>query len=515
MKTLNLLSLPPLGARGLHTMTILLLAALSLGGCNIKDPIATPVPSADYSIIDGDTIKTVIFKDYKKLKALDPNGKNYIIVGDTVVLYKEPKLHTPPAKAPDLSKLKNNDDPDLKGKPLRMVAIGGSLTAGVRDGGYFNEGILTSYPNLIARQMKLQKFEQPLFDATDYNGFGRKVRTSFNPTGGPVPKFNTTKNNGENIIVDDPKFKKYKGQLENFGVPFMRSGSLLGTNSNVDFAIKTYNSSKIEGELIKRVLPDNIEYFQYISSQKFDFFTLEFGIDNLINFAKSGGDVRNYPSSAVGSSSIDNPYGNNYDWLSAEVKLLLKFSEKKIKKGCLLNIPDILNLPFFDITKGKTASIASQFVGLKYYHNDRIRDVSPSFLLLPSSAIDSLMSAKVHISLKKGVLGNKPLSKSDLLDEYDLKEIETRFNQYNQQLELLSKKHGFPIVDIKILYKSITEGAFITEEGIKVNKSNFFSSDGINPTPFGQAVIANEVIKTLNGFYKMDTPLINTKEYLR
>ena len=67
MKTLNLLSLPPLGARGLHTMTILLLAALSLGGCNTNDPIATPVPTADYSIIDGDTVKTVKTKDFDKI----------------------------------------------------------------------------------------------------------------------------------------------------------------------------------------------------------------------------------------------------------------------------------------------------------------------------------------------------------------------------------------------------------------------------------------------------------------
>jgi hypothetical protein len=112
-------------------MNILILSALLIGGCKVNDPVANPALNTDYSIIDGDTIKTVVFKDYKKLKDKDPNGKNYITVVDTIVLYKEPKLHTPPAKDPDLSKLKNNDDPDLKGKPLRYVAIGGSLTAGV------------------------------------------------------------------------------------------------------------------------------------------------------------------------------------------------------------------------------------------------------------------------------------------------------------------------------------------------------------------------------------------------
>ena len=61
-------------------MNILLISAFLLGGCNTKDPLALPTPTADYSIIDGDTIKTVIFKDYKKLNDKDPNAKNYIVV---------------------------------------------------------------------------------------------------------------------------------------------------------------------------------------------------------------------------------------------------------------------------------------------------------------------------------------------------------------------------------------------------------------------------------------------------
>ena len=97
MKTFKHTHIAPSGGWGLH-MNILLISALLLGGCNTKDPLAVPTPTADYSIIDGDTIKTVVNKDYKKAQALDPNGKNYIVVGDTIVIYKEPKLHTPPTK---------------------------------------------------------------------------------------------------------------------------------------------------------------------------------------------------------------------------------------------------------------------------------------------------------------------------------------------------------------------------------------------------------------------------------
>ena len=118
-------------------------------------------------------------------------------------------------------------------------------------GGYFNEGIVTSYPNLIARQMKLQKFEQPLFDATDYNGFGRKVRTGFNPTGGPVPKFNEVKNNSgvASVGYDGIKLKKSKGDFENFA---FKNG---GADFNMFITEGQTIESKLNTEYYRRVVP--------------------------------------------------------------------------------------------------------------------------------------------------------------------------------------------------------------------------------------------------------------------
>ena len=522
MKTLKHTHIAPSGGWGLH-MNLLLLAALSLGSCNTNDPIATPVPSADYSIIDGDTIKTVIFKDYKKLNALDPNGKNYIIVGDTTVLYKEPKLHTPPTKDPDLSKLKNNDDPDLKGKPLRMVAIGGSLTAGVRDGGYFNEGILTSYPNLIARQMKLQKFEQPLFDATDYNGFRRKVRTTFNPTGGPVPKFNEVKNNSgvEGVTDAGIKLKKTKGDFENFAFRNMNIASL---NRSLIYHAENEltDINKLNTEYYRRVVPKDgkLDLVGSLNFNKYDIVSIDFGglvtINNnqlAVNTPQQNQDKYIFTDAPPREGSYDDFF------VAPEVRFMYELSKNyKITKGILFNYPHFTKTPYFNfITDDKIQKIlGTQEIWVKGYGS--YNNNKDKYLLLPTSEVDSLLSPKVHIALKKGISSDRPLSSFSTMPRSSFKTTPQGYTEYNNMINSLGKKYNFAVVDLFSLYEKIFAGTFTTDEGIKVDSSwpngNFFSTDGIFPSAFGQAIIANEAIKALNKQYGIEIPLISTREYL-
>ena len=530
MITFNNPQVPPSGLRGLLHINILLISAFLLGGCNTKDPIATPsvdspVANVDYSIINGDTIKTVIFKDYKKLHDKDPNGKNYIVVGDTIITYREPKLHTPPTQDPDLSKLKNNYDPDLKGKPLRMIAIGGSLTAGVRDGGYFNEGILTSYPNLIARQMKLQKFEQPLFDATDYNGFGLKVRTGFNPTGGPVPKFNEVKNNSGVESVDEKgvKLKAYKTKigLDNFAIPYVLSDLFRLTSFNSGIPSENKSSTYYQRLLDVGKTTNDLLY----KNNKYDMFIMESGFNDMADMIFNG--------SFYSRRSTTNPVNFSKDlekdlklyknkdntityaaWqsdLSSSFAFIAESYLKGTKYGCIINTPNILEFPYFKIVPNKMVENVFKSV------NNLSFDTRLNIYCFPNSTIDSLLSTKVHVALKPGI-NNRPLTLKDFIPDYRVSKAQEMLNDFNTEKELLSKKFGYPVVDIFSLYNKILKGEFTSDDGVKVDpsfpKGNFFSNDGIYPTPFGQAIITNEVIKVLNNTYKTAIPLIPTREYL-
>lgn len=516
MITFNLLFLPPSGARGLYIMHILLISALLMGGCNTHDPIATPVANADYSIIDGDTVKTVKTKDFDKIYKYDNNSKKYITVGDTIVTYREPKLHTPPAKDPDLTKIKNDKEPTLKGQPLKMIVVGGSMSAGVRDGGYFNEGILTSYTNLIARQMKLKKFEQPLFDATQYNGIGRKVKTGFNPTGGPIQKFNVIQNNltGDYLPDEQYDYKKiklpdYKGDPDNLAVPF-NSRSFI-TVDGVD------NSFKKRIVTAKNNFGKDISVLSHLKTRKFDFFILETGIDDLIKFAHNeGGDIwaTNVPIGAKDYTFQDILSYEEDIRIQPELRLIKEVLAPLSAKGVMFNIPDVLDFPYF-LSKNYVLDydpVVKEAL-LSRYGSDRF------YCFKPSSKIDSLLSRKVHPALKPVINGTRLLATTDFISnnvyDSDLNDLQLGTKRMNDQLINFNKKYGYGIVDIRSLYKKIaSREGFNTDDGILINIANFFSNDGINPTILGQVVIANEVIKTINLTYKVDIPLISVREYL-
>jgi hypothetical protein len=485
----------------------------------IPEPTTT---TTDYSTINGNTVKTEVFADYKKLHDTEPNAVNYSVIGDTIITYKTPKLNKLSSSKPDLNNLKNNDDPDLKGKPLRMVSIGGSLTAGVRDGGYFNEGMITSYANLVARQMQLDKFDQPYFSDKAYNGYGRKALTNNNPTGGVVPKFNIVKNNSavQNIGPDGTiTIEDYGKKIDNFSFPYALSGSV--SPIKLKTYVATTTSTDIYTALSSRRLFDKTKSFtETLFADKFDFFTYEIGFDEIWRIATKGYTIGSF---VVSPDAILKPR-RNLDLVDLSIdsptRFMRSMEDNKIKKGCILNVPDIIKLPYFKII---TADLmAKKLPNTIYAIGDGTFPIALARnenYLLPTSEVDSLLSDKISTNLKRGLSKNNPLKRASYVEKYwfDVR-VQDFLRNYNLQAVNFAQYFNMPLVDINSLYAKILQGGYITDDGVKVDASypngNFFSSDGIYPTAFGQAIIANEVIKAINNFYKTNIPLINTKEFL-
>ena len=74
---------------------------------------------------------------------------------------------------------RNGDADDLfnRSTTFLYVAIGGSLSAGVRDGGINQKSQSTSFPNLIAQQIGIKRFQQPVFVGEFQDGTGTVIVT--------------------------------------------------------------------------------------------------------------------------------------------------------------------------------------------------------------------------------------------------------------------------------------------------------------------------------------------------
>ncbi len=119
-------------------------------------------------------------------KFLYQNGNG--IIKDTIIPVKTNPL---PVQKGNATKINWGQIKKEQAQDIRYLAIGGSWSAGVRNGGIYNESQQTSFPNLIANQLGIISFNQPLFDEQEGNGSGYKVLLQTKP----ILKYAVVKNN--------------------------------------------------------------------------------------------------------------------------------------------------------------------------------------------------------------------------------------------------------------------------------------------------------------------------------
>jgi hypothetical protein len=487
-------------------MTTVLLSALLLAACHSPEPTTvTPDPIIEQPKLTFTEGILGIYNDFP----LDRSD----LLGDTTVIKKVVKLHTPPTKDPDLTNLKNNDDPDLKGKPHRYVAIGGSLTAGMRDWGLYQESQQTSFPNMLAIQMKLKNFRQPLFADAEYNGYGYKLPTT-NIFGSPFPMYNAVINNLSIKSKDKHvTLNSFISDVDNFGIPLLANydaslgGTLRGFSLRDDNPAIVKRPAEVYQERIATSLSSGFDPAYQdpkkarnsVMQQKFDFFTLEIG---LYDFLESQGSP-----SFLNNMGIISPAYN-----------FLKYAQSIKAKGCIANVPDIMDFPYYNFITTAQLKKALGVTEVYVSPTGRAYDANPAqdnFKYLPTPAMDSIFSTKNKL-IKRGSTYKYPISGTNYIGGLQI--IQDNLKGVNALYSEWGKQFSYPVVDLYSMYKKIASGTYLTDAGTKVDptfgKGNFYSSDGIYPTAFGQAIIANEFIRTFNAYYKTSIPLIQAEEYL-
>lgn len=375
----------------------------------------------------------------------------------------------------DLSNLKGSD------ASLRMIAVGGGLTAGVCNGGLYRESQQFAYPNLVAHQMGLTDFEIPLFSEQDFNGTGYYLYD--NPLA-KYPKWKKVTNNRAPVTGGAPPvLPRYEGNASNFATP-VGSSQWLKNSNRKDLMFRPYlarfASPHDDNNFAESVISDIKSYHPYNFALIDDFFDHWIETMQLVpnfTFGNFNGSIEQYGD--IVRYSID-------EILS------------KGQKGAIFTVPHFRTLPYMNWYKFSDVLDPSTHPDASY--------------LMPAPFISRIF--------ERHKPGSKFTTNFDPLYVVDAQEASFAdpASFYNPKIKDYAQKHNLAVVDLYEIYERIHAGTYVTDDGYRIDgtmKGNFFSSDGIYPTALGQAVVANEVIGAINDKYHTHIPLINIREFAK
>lgn len=461
--------------------------------------------------------------------------------------------------------------PVTAGKNLdlsKYIAAGNSLTAGYADGGLYNDAIMYSYPNFIAKQFKLVgggEFNQPYFDESQKNGSGFVKITGWNSNGTPI-----IANETNNLAVVNPvtgQLARFAGSSNNnLGIPGLRMIEVLSA---------PYAQLN---PFFERLLPPltTKRYVDFVKEANGTFFTLWLGNNDVLGYAIRGGDPTGinisdglYPFSSIGApNTISPPTAFN-----AAVDSLINALTANGAKGAVGLIPDVATIPFVRTLNQQIASAAGGFpkitltaaqatalntlyitdldgpgpyvpysnpnfvagdnyfvisVDNPYTTNVReVRQMNPQTDYFLLSAQSLLTNPTTGLAAGLGVakpndgstgIPNPPVTQLPnpipdfaVLDATEVQQIRTATTDYNTKLRSAADIKGLAVVDAATLFNQIIQNNGI--DGVKINSAfisgGLFSLDGIHLTPKGYAVVANQFIKAINAKYEAKIPLID------
>ncbi|MBC3540750.1 SGNH/GDSL hydrolase family protein [Rufibacter sediminis] len=387
----------------------------------------------------------------------------------------------------------------------KYVAVGNSLTAGFQDNGLYLEGQVYSYPNILANQFSFVgggPFTQPLFTNEQRNGSGYIRLTGFSSTGLP-----TTENVTTNLAVTGmgadgktPLLTKFTGEVQNLGIPGIRMKDVVtpGYGFNNPLGFNPYYQRLLPNEATPAggLLP----YVNKVASVKGTFFTMWLGNNDVLGFATSGG---------LSPITTDTEFQSALDAMMAVLPA----------QGVVINIPDVTSVPFFTTKATALLMSQAQAANAKLYITTgagAVREAKATdFVLLTSTVGTPEALPGVPQPVPHGFSPFNPLRNQEVLDETETAAVKAATQNFNTKLSAAATAKKVAYADMNAYFNTIKQGftlnniayspAFVT--------GNLFSLDGVHLTPRGYAIVANNLISTINSYYKANVPTIDVTQF--
>jgi hypothetical protein len=251
------------------------------------------------------------------------------------------------------------------------------------------------------------------------------------------------------------------------------------------------------------------------------FFSCWLGSNDVLGYATSGGAGS---VGGIGTSDI-----SPTSTFTATYNAVINALTANGAKGVLINIPDVTAIPFFttvppnglvlDQTQAAQLSAAYQALGISFTAGQNyfiIQDASAPGGLRKAKAGELILLTVPQDSLKCAGWGSiKPIPKQYVLDATEVANVQSATATFNAVIKQAAADHNLAYVDINSYLHTVAAG--IVFNGVNFNttfvQGGAFSLDGVHLTPRGYAIVANEMIRTINAYYKSSIPTVDVNKY--
>jgi hypothetical protein len=422
--------------------------------------------------------------------------------------------------------------PELEGpepKPgdadfTRTVAVGGNYMSGYQDGALYMKGQRLSIPALLSEQFKLvggSSFSQVLMPDNNGLGLNSKSWESWFITASHLGN----KTDCKGVTALSP-FKSYVSltaatpylsglagnSIQHFAVPYANIADYFNPAFGEPFST-TGNKNPYYNRLAST--PGSSTIYSDAKNQNATFVTAWVGMEDIFNFAASGGTSGTIPSSATFSMYLDS---------------LLRGLTAGGAKGVIANIPDFRNFPYYtlvlwdnaNITQGQADTLNDAYFGIDNIHFEAgrngfvIDDITTPFGYRQLHAGEYITLSVPLDSMKCHKYGLLVYTINDryVLDSTEVYEIDQAISSYNNVIAQKAAQYNFALVDMHTYFTTVKAG--IKWDGADFNTTfvsgGFFSLDGYHPNQKGYALIANKFLEAIRSKYNSVIPTINCVE---
>lgn len=405
----------------------------------------------------------------------------------------------------------------------KPAVIGGSLLSGYQDGALYTKGQENSIPALLFEQMALYadlSFDIPLIEQEQQDGIGlnlyqdqstfRKrsrlaltIGTDGEPSLGPVFEIYNT----DDLADLNNSYSNLGGQYQ--CIPFAKTSDLLDANLGVSLADGGYNPFYHRFAANPGVSTPTEELTNYAPS----FLLASLGLEDIFNYAMFGAD--NQPLTSVGDfeAAVDEILGNIIS---------------NGTKGVLINIPEIEDLPFFNLIPYNaapldeaTAAQLTQLNELSGFSHISFEEGDNPFVIFddeqPSGRRQLMLGERVLFSLPLNLVSENlvgiqnPMPQNFVLTLQQLSTIRSATQQYNQVIEKMAVKYDLALFDLQSFMKEMNMGVKwnAIDYSLEFVSGGFMSLDGLFPTQKGGSLITNGIIEEINNKYGANIPSVN------